>query len=105
MVMVTTRAKEALAQIRASANVSDPDIGLRLEAASAGFGLFPDREKPGDQIVEHDGEKVLLIDDKLSKALAGARIDCKRTGDEVQLVIGRAEEPDAQPNNGSRRPA
>lgn len=102
MVMITTRAKETLAQIRASANVSDPDIGLRLEAANAGFGLFPDREKPGDQIIEHDGDKILLIDDKLSEALAGARIDCKRTGDEVQLVIGRVEEPDSSPGNGGR---
>ncbi|HET8575697.1 MAG TPA: hypothetical protein VFO18_01265 [Methylomirabilota bacterium] len=100
MVMVTMRAKEALVRIRASANVNDPDIGLRLEAANAGFGLFPDRGKPGDQIVEHDGEKILLIDDKLSEALTGARIDCKRAGDEIQLVIGRAEDSPSPASNG-----
>ncbi len=99
MLNVTARAKETLAQMKASANVNDPEIGLRLEAESAGgFGLFPDRQKPGDQIVEHDGSKVLLIDDRLAEALTDARIDCKTTGENTQLVIGRAEErdPDSQ---------
>ena len=91
MVTVTTRAKEALARIRASANVSDPMVGLRLEKGSGGrFGLFPDHEKPGDHIVEHEGAKVLLIDDELTEALTGARIDGKPTDQGLQLVIGKA---------------
>ena len=93
MVIVTTRAKEALAQIKESANVSDPMIGLRLEQATADrYSLFPDHEKPGDQIVEHEGAKVLLIDDELSEALAGAKIDGKATDQGLELVIARARE-------------
>ena len=91
MVIVTTRAKEALAQMRVSANVSDPMVGLRLEEADEGrLGLFPDRDRPRDQIVEHDGAKVLLIDDELTQALAGAKIDGETTSEGLQLVISPA---------------
>ena len=102
MVIVTARAKEALAQMRASANVNDPEMGLRLEAGSTGgmFGLFPDREKPGDHIVEHDGTKVLLIADGLADALTGAKIDAKLAGASPQLVIGRADPGSAPEDNG-----
>lgn len=105
MVTVTTRAIEMLAEIRASANMGDPDVGLRLEAAdTGGLGLLPDRERPGDQIVEYAGEKVLLVDDRLSEALTGTLIDCTRVGKETQLVIGRVEgaEPHGE-NNGAAR--
>ena len=90
MVSVTARALGMLAEIKASSNIDDPDIGLRLEAAtSVGLGLLPDRERPGDQIVRHDGEKILLVDDRLSEALTGAQIDCESVGREMHLVIGR----------------
>jgi Fe-S cluster assembly iron-binding protein IscA len=93
MVTVTTRAKETLAALRASANVSDPDVGLRLDGSPmAGFGLVPDHEKPGDQIVEHGGAKVLLIDDELADALTGTKIDTKDTESGPHLVIATAEE-------------
>ena len=73
MVTVTPRAKEALARIRVSANVSDPMVGLRLEKATAGrFGLFPDHE--------------------LTESLAGAKIDGKTTDQGFQLVIAQARE-------------
>jgi hypothetical protein len=65
---------------------------------------LPDRERPGDQIVEYAGEKVLLVDDRLSEALTGTLIDCTRVGMETELVIGRVEgaEPPAE-NNGAAR--
>jgi len=104
MVQVTARALGMLAEIKASANIGDPDIGLRLEAAtSGGLGLLPDRERPGDQIVRHDGEKILLVDDRLSEALTGAQIDCAPVGQEMQLVIGRRNgaDPPAETNGTS----
>jgi Fe-S cluster assembly iron-binding protein IscA len=104
MVRVTTRALEMLAELRASANMDDPHIGLRLEAAaSGGLGLLPDRERPGDQIVEYAGEKVLLVDDDLSEVLTGAQIDCKPVGEEMQLVIWRRNgaEPHGETNGAS----
>ena len=104
MVRVTERALGMLAEIRASVNISDPDIGLRLEpATSGGLGLLLDRERPGDQIVEYAGEKILLVDDRLSEALTGAEIDCEPVGKEMQLVIGRLNDtdPPAETNGAS----
>src|SRR5262249_14591002 len=99
MLRVTARALGMLAEIKASANIGDPDIGLRLEAAtSGGLGLLPDRERPGDQIVVYAGEKILLVDDRLSEVLTGAEIDCKPVGKKMQLVINGAEPP--WENNG-----
>jgi len=104
MVNVTTRAKETLAQMKDSANLSDPNVGLRLEAeTNGGFGLFPDKQKPGDQIVEYRGGKVLLIDDELAGALTDAEIDCRTIGTGPQLVIGMSErhDPDSLDDDGS----
>ncbi|MFC1924745.1 hypothetical protein ACFLXA_05235 [Chloroflexota bacterium] len=40
-----------------------------------------DKERDGDQIVEHKGDTVLLIESELSNAFDGATIDCDE-GDE-----------------------
>lgn len=105
MVTVTTRAMKVLADLKASTNMQDPDIGLRLKAAaSGGLGLLPDRERPGDQIIKYAGKKILLVDDRLSEALTGTEIDCKTVGKETQLVIGRSEEVEPLgENNGASR--
>jgi len=104
MVRVTERALDMLAEIKASANIGDPDMGLRLEpATSGGLGLLLDRERAGDQIVEYAGEKVLLVDDRLSEVLTGAEIDCEPVGKEMHLVIGRLNDadPPAETNGAS----
>ena len=104
MVKVTARALDMLAEIKASANIDVPDIGLRLEpATSGGLGLLLDRERAGDQIVEYAGEKVLLVEDQLAEALTGAEIDCEPVGKEMQLVIGRLDgaDPPAETNGTS----
>jgi Fe-S cluster assembly iron-binding protein IscA len=92
MVNVTTRAKEALARVKEAAELSDPTMGLRLEVGTDRFDLIPDYEKPGDQIVEHEGAKVLLIDDELTEALAGAKIDGETTDEGFQIVIEKGRE-------------
>ena len=104
MVKVTERALDMLAEIKASVNIGDPNIGLRLEpATSGGLGLLLGRERAGDQIVEYAGEKVLLVDDQLSEVLTGAEIDCEPVGKEMQLVIGRLNDtdPPAETNGAS----
>ena len=104
MVKVTARALDMLAEIKASANIDVPDIGLRLEPATpGGLGLHLDRERAGDQIVEYAGEKVLLVDDRLSEVLTGVEIDCEPVGKEMQLVIGRLNDtdPPAETNGAS----
>ena len=104
MVKVTERALDMLAEIKASVNIDDPAIGLRLEpATSGGLGLLLDHERAGDQIVVYAGEKVLLVEDQLSEVLTGAEIDCEPVGKEMQLVIGRLNDtdPPAETNGAS----
>src|SRR5262245_65904230 len=100
MVRVTERALDMLAEIKASANIGDPDMGLRLEpAASGGLGLLLDHERAGDQIVEYAGEKVLLVDDRLSEVLTGVDNEWEPGGKEMQLANGRRDDKDPRGGN------
>jgi len=100
MVMITARAKDTLLQLRTQANMDDPELGLRLEADNSILGLFPDRQKPGDQVVEVAGATVLLIADDLADALTGVTIDSQTTDDGTQIVIATTEGPDAETHLG-----
>ncbi len=99
MLTVTERAKETLARLKATTTSSeDTEAGLRLSLAAGDmqFGLRMDRPKPGDQVIEHAGAKVLLVDDALADALSDATIDAESMGQGDDLVITR-------PRAGGRR--
>jgi Fe-S cluster assembly iron-binding protein IscA len=74
MVQVTERAremfKEALDQM-----VDAPSVALRLGPTGSGLGVFPDTPSDVDQVIEHDGQAVLVLDPEVSEALAGKTID------------------------------
>lgn len=87
MLVVTERAKEELRAVL-SDGVDEPELSLRLVASAPGqFGLVPDMEKEGDLVVEHEGIKVLLIDEELSALLETVTIDCREGSEGPQLVI------------------
>jgi len=88
MVTVTERAKEELKDILLAAEVSEPEISLRLAPTAPGqFGLVPDKEQEGDQIVEHEGTKVLLVEAELVAPLEGVTIDCQDSPEGPRLVM------------------
>jgi Fe-S cluster assembly iron-binding protein IscA len=90
MVKVTDRARARLAQLKTSAHVDEPEVGLRLELESTSEGEFvlcPDRPMPGDQVVEDAGGKILLIDEVVARLLAGATIDCESTETGAHLIV------------------
>ena len=89
MAEVTERAKERLLDMRRWANISEPDVGLRLEPAATGeWRLVPDRASEGDQVVEHNGSKVLLIGPDASEVLGDRQVDChETTPGETHLVL------------------
>jgi Fe-S cluster assembly iron-binding protein IscA len=89
MVHVTERAKEVLLERKRSANINDPDMGLRLARSPRGcLGLFADRMKAGDQVVKHKDSTVLLVDAELSELIfAGRTVDCAHTGGRADLVL------------------
>ncbi len=90
MVTVTERAKDALLSMKEAEDVGLPEVGLRLAREPSGqFGLVPDMSKPGDQVVEHQGSKVLLIGSEFSADLAGMVIDCHAAPEGTELVLLR----------------
>src|SRR5262245_66289766 len=89
MVNVTERAKERLKEL-VTTKSDDLSVGLRLERAPSGaFGIFPDRERPDDQIVEHQGAVVLLLGQEIAQSIADTTIDCDESGPNPRLVIRR----------------
>lgn len=89
MVRVTERAKEELRRILLDM-VDEPGMSLRLVPGASGqFGLVPDVEKAGDQVVEHEQIKVLLIDEELAGFFERVTVDCQETPEGPQLVIAR----------------
>lgn len=95
MLTVTERAKETLARLKATTESdAHADAGLRLllGAGTTQFGLQLDRMKPGDQVIEHAGTKVLLVDETLADALSDATIDAESgTQGDDDLVITRPQ--------------
>jgi hypothetical protein len=95
MIAVSERAKEQLLDMKVSANINEPEVGLRLKPAANGeWQLFPDQAIEGDQVVEHSGSKVLLIGADASDALGDRQVDCRETTPgQVQLVLTRSDGP------------
>jgi hypothetical protein len=109
MVGVSERAKEVLLQTKRSVNIPQPDVGLRLALDAGGtWSLFADRARLDDQVVEHRGSTVLLIDGELSAALGGTAVDCRRTPDGgVELVLADGPHPgyEVYDEDGNIKPA
>ena len=89
MVNVTERAKDRLKQLL-DTKTDDRSVGLRLEKTSSGqLGIFPDRERTDDQVVEHDGAPVLLIGQEIAQTVGDTTIDCEEGAPGPRLVIKR----------------
>jgi Fe-S cluster assembly iron-binding protein IscA len=92
MVTVTEGAKQVLKE-KLLAHTSEPDVGIRLESEPSGqLGLVLDRESEGDQVVEHDEMKVLLVAPELATKLEGITLDTEDTSEGRRLVIRKEEE-------------
>ena len=90
MVTVTESAKEELKNTLSEADISEPNMGLRLaQTAPEEFGLMLDEEQEGDQVVEHEGSKVLLVGADLMELLEGFTIDCQNTPEGQRLTISK----------------
>ena len=94
MVAVTDRAKERLLEMKNLANIDQPEVGLRLEPGDNGqWRLIPDEATESDQIVEHAGSKVLLIDADVSDAVGEGEVDCVETdAGSLELVLTPARD-------------
>lgn len=91
MLTVTDNAKQELKKTLL-AHTDDPEVSLRLELKPPGqFGLVLDREAEGDQVVEHEGIKVLLVAAELAPAVEGITLDVQDTPDGPKLAVSKGE--------------
>jgi Fe-S cluster assembly iron-binding protein IscA len=89
MLTVTEGAKQLLKEMR-RVHSDDPEACLRLSVDSDGqFGLALDSALEEDQVVEHEGAKVLLVTPGLATALEGNTLDVQDTADGPKLVISK----------------
>ena len=87
MIGATELAKQELKRIL-NANTDKAEACLRLTANDQGqLGLAIDVEKEGDQAVEHEGSKLLLVEKDLADTLQGITIDVEETAEGARLVI------------------
>ena len=87
MITVTERAKKELEAILL-ANMRDSDEGLRfLPSADGTLVLALGAELPGDQVVEYQGSKVLLVGVEYFKILDGKTLDCCDIEGKTVLVV------------------
>jgi Fe-S cluster assembly iron-binding protein IscA len=87
MLTVTEGAKQLLKETLRE-HSDDPETGIRLSVNEGGqFGIALDTESEGDQVVEHDGDKVLLVAPELSTVLEGKTLDVRDTEEGKELFL------------------
>jgi hypothetical protein len=87
VITVTQQAKEVLKTILIASG-ADPDEGLRLLPAVNGeFVLTLGKELSGDQVVEFDERKVLLVGIEYFHTFNGTTLDCRDIEDGTILFI------------------
>jgi len=90
MLNVAESAKQMLKEALA-AKTDDPEVTLKLVTNESGrFTLVLGQEKEGDQVVEHEGSKVLLIDRELSVLLEGRTLDCEDSREGRWLMMSQS---------------
>ena len=103
MITVTSEARELLDNLRGEALADQPDLreaqpspALRLVIQDSQAALALDQERAGDQVIEHDGNPVLLVDPEIGQVLADVTIDVQETPSGNRLTLSRGTE------NGTR---
>ena len=86
MVHVTERARELFRE-RLEHLTDRANIALRIGTTDSGLGLFPDTANDDDQVIEHQGQTILLIDREVSETLAGKTIDVAENAGGASFVL------------------
>ena len=87
MIHVTKRARQELKRILAE-KVDWPEARLRLMDRGQGkLGVGIDIEAPGDQAIEYEGTKVLIVESGLATNLKGVTLDVDDTPEGIELVL------------------
>ena len=74
------------------AQTTDPEVCVRLISSPSRpnqLEMALDKEKEGDQVVESEGVKILLLTPEVAPALDGMVIDCQETPQGVHFTISK----------------
>ena len=94
MLTVTESAKQLLRETLRE-HSEDPETGIRLSVKEGGqLGIVLDTESEGDQVVEHDGDKVLLVAPALTTVLEGQTLDVQNTEEGPKLFLSKEDGSD-----------
>jgi Fe-S cluster assembly iron-binding protein IscA len=85
MLQVTERARETFKET--IERMPDPAAMLRIGPTESGLGVFPDTRKDDDQVIEHEGRALLLIDQAMSETLTNTTIDVEQHADGAHFVL------------------
>jgi Fe-S cluster assembly iron-binding protein IscA len=89
MLTVTESAKQLLKETLL-AHSDDPEAVPRLSMMPPGqLGIMLDSETEGDQVVEHEGVKVLLVASELAPVVDRVTLDVQDTPEGSKLVVFR----------------
>jgi Fe-S cluster assembly iron-binding protein IscA len=88
MIQVTERARETVKN-RLEDLSERLGVMLRIGRTDSGLGIFPDTLKDDDQVIEHDGRAVLLINQEVSERLADTTLDVEERADGAHFVVRR----------------
>jgi Fe-S cluster assembly iron-binding protein IscA len=86
MLNVSEKAREALHHTLDQNEREGSDL-LRIALTEEGLALALDKERDGDQLVEHDQRKILAVEPELARELDGATIDAVETPEGMRLVF------------------
>ncbi|MFH1652004.1 MAG: hypothetical protein ABID87_07900 [Chloroflexota bacterium] len=87
MIEITEPAKQELKKLL-EANVDWPGACLRIIDRGGGkLGLGVDIRSPGDEVVEHEGSVLVIVDAGLAGRLKKVTLDTEDTGRGTSLVI------------------
>ena len=95
MLQVTERAIDEFAQMRAQNNL-EPDRGVGIvPQADGGLQVAAVQPGPTDQVIERDGEPVLVVPAALADRLDGLVLDYRDDPDMPQFTLTRPQAGDA----------
>ena len=87
MLVVTDAAKAKLRKTLL-ANTDNREEGLRLKVKAPGrIGLVIDKQSPDDSIIEHEGLKLLIVEQAISELLSKATLDVKYSSEGEKLTL------------------
>jgi Fe-S cluster assembly iron-binding protein IscA len=92
MLTVTEEAKQLLKETLQK-HSEDPETGIRLSVKEEGqFSIILDNQSEGDQVVEHEGAKVLMVSPDLANDLTDSILDVRDTQEGKKLFLSKEQQ-------------